>query len=134
MSYSGFCEVRRKYATLCRRIGLDGETVLGQGNEAFDLYTQTVTGQASGELGHTKNRWITGTAFWTFLSISQAILDIHPDYNGLRVVPCLPDELKEYTVRRRFQGTEYVIHVRTTDTPSITLDGHFVKGNVIPLI
>ena len=87
MSYSGFCEVRRKYATLCRRIGLDGETVLGQGNEAFDLYkricpawleeeseghetesyvyAQTVTGQASGELGHTKNRWITGTAFWT---------------------------------------------------------------------
>lgn len=76
-----------KYAALCRRIGLDGETVLGQGNEAFDLYkricpawleeeseghetesyvyAQTVTGQASGELGHTKNRWITGTAFWT---------------------------------------------------------------------
>lgn len=145
-----------KYAALCRRIGLDGETVLGQGNEAFDLYkricpawleeeseghetesyvyAQTVTGQASGELGHTKNRWITRTAFWTFLSISQAILDIHPDYNRLRVVPCLPDELKEYTVRRRFRGTEYVIHVRKTDTPSITLDGHFVKGNVIPLI
>lgn len=110
-----------------------GEESEGHETEPY-VYAQTVTGQASGELGHTKNRWITGTAFWTFLSISQAILDIHPDYNGLRVVPCLPDELKEYTVRRRFQGTEYVIHVRTTDTPSITLDGHFVKGNVIPLI
>lgn len=27
-----------KYAALCRRIGLDSETVLGRGNEAFDLY------------------------------------------------------------------------------------------------
>ena len=65
------------------------------------VYAQTVTGRASGEPGHAKNSWLTGTASWTFVSISQAILGIQPDYDGLRIVPCLPDELKELTVRRQ---------------------------------
>ena len=75
-----------------------GEAVLGRGNEAFDIYkricpayleedsevhetepyvyAQTVTGRASGEPGHAKNSWLTGTASWTFVSISQAILGL----------------------------------------------------------
>lgn len=132
-----------------------GETVLGRGNEAFDIYrricpayleeqsdihetepycySQTVTGRASGHPGHAKNSWLTGTASWTFLSISQAILGIQPDYDGLRVAPCIPDELNEYTVRRRFRGTEYVIHVRQTGERSMTADGTALDGTLVPL-
>ncbi len=40
------------------------------------VYAQTVTGRASGEPGHAKNSWLTGTASWTFVSISQAILGL----------------------------------------------------------
>ena len=86
-----------------------------------------------GNPGHAKNSWLTGTASWTFLSISQAILGIYPDYDGLLVKPCIPDELTEYTVLRRFRGTEYTIHVKRTGESSMTVDGVKVSGNLIPL-
>ena len=92
-----------------------------------------VTGRASGNPGHAKNSWLTGTASWTFLSISQAILGVYPEYDGLRIAPCLPDELGEYTVLRRFRGTEYTIHVKRTGEASLTADGVPVTGNLIPL-
>ena len=132
-----------------------GEAVLGRGNEAFDVYrricpayledqseiretepyayAQTVTGRASGNPGHAKNSWLTGTASWTFLSISQAILGIQPDYNGLKVNPCIPDDWDGFTVLRRFRGTEYNIHVRRTGTRSLVADGRPIEGDTVPL-
>lgn len=132
-----------------------GEAVLGRGNEAFDVYrricpayledqseiretepyayAQTVTGRASGNPGHAKNSWLTGTASWTFLSISQAILGIQPDYNGLKVTPCIPDDWDGFTVLRRFRGTEYNIRVRRTGTRSLVADGRPIEGDTVPL-
>ena len=131
------------------------EAELGRGNEAFDIYrricpayleeksevhetepycySQMVTGRASGNPGHAKNSWLTGTASWTFLSISQAILGIYPEYDGLKVAPCIPDELNEYTVLRKFRGTQYQVHVQRTGTPSMTVDGKALEGNTVPL-
>ena len=132
-----------------------GEATLGRGDEAFDVYrricpayledesevhetepyvySQTVTGRASGEPGHAKNSWLTGTASWTFVSISQAILGIQPDYDGLRVQPCLPEFLTEYHVRRTFRAAQYDIHVRRTGKKTLTVNGEPVSGNQIPL-
>jgi cellobiose phosphorylase len=92
-----------------------------------------VTGRASGNPGHAKNSWLTGTASWTFLSISQAILGIYPEYDGLRISPCIPDDWKEFTVIRRFRGTEYTIHVRRTGEKRIMVDGVSVDSELIPL-
>ena len=97
------------------------------------VYSQTVTGRASGHPGHAKNSWLTGTASWTFLSISQYILGIQPDYDGLRIVPCLPDGLEEFTIRRSFRGTEYVIHARRTGIYSLSANGKALEGNLLPI-
>ena len=59
-----------------------------------------------------KTAGLTGTAAWTFYAISQGILGIRPDYDGLRVDPCLPAQLSEVTVTRRFRGSLYRIHIR----------------------
>ena len=131
------------------------ETAIGRGNEAFDIYkricpawleersdihqtepycySQTVTGRASGVPGHAKNSWLTGTASWAFVAVSQYILGIRPDYDGLIVDPCLPDELEEFTVTRRFRGSVYAIHVRKTGVYSMQVDGIPVEGRNIPL-
>ena len=92
--------------------------------------------KGSGTIVHyvsAENSWLTGTASWNFLSISQAILGIYPDYDGLRIAPCLPDELEEYTVLRRFRGSEYTIHVKRTGEKSLRVDGMPVSGNTVPL-
>ncbi len=131
------------------------EAVLGRGDEAFDIYrricpayledrseihetepycySQMVTGRASGNPGHAKNSWLTGTASWTFLSISQYILGIRPDYDGLIVEPCVPAQWKDFTIRRKFRGAMYVIHVRRTGEKSLCVHGRSLPGNLIPL-
>ena len=131
------------------------ESVLGRGDQAFDIYrricpayleekseihetepycySQMVTGRASGNPGHAKNSWLTGTASWTFLSISQYILGVMPDYDGLIVSPCVPENWDDFTVTRKFRGAEYVIHIRRTGEKTMTVNGTVVESNVIPL-
>ena len=137
-----------------------GMTVAGRGNEAWDHYTkilpsyveedrqtlhkvepyvncQMVAGKDAYKPGEGKNSWLTGTAAWMWLTVSQYILGIQPDYDGLAIRPCLPSTAKEYTVTRRFRDGEYVIMVKNPDgvetgIKSITVDGNAICGNVIP--
>ena len=130
------------------------ETVLGRGENAFDIYkrtcpayqeessdirraepycyAQTVAARASYEEGAARNSWLTGTAAWSFVNISQYILGIRPTLRGLMIDPCLPESLGEYTVERRYQDAVYHIHVRQTGTYSLTVDGEAVDGRTVP--
>lgn len=101
------------------------------------VYSQTIAGRSAVRYGEAKNSWLTGTAAWAFVNISQAILGIQPDYDGLRVAPCLPEELGEYDVSRLFRGARYHIHVRRAvdgEAPGLTVNGKRVDGNVVPLL
>jgi cellobiose phosphorylase len=133
-------------------------TTLGMGNEAFDIYrrtcpaclenishihrtepyvySQTIAGRSAKQYGAAKNSWLTGTAAWAFVAVSQGILGIIPEYDGLRVEPCLPDSLDGYTARRKFRGTIFEISVRrgTGDQArGMTVDGKKNDGLLIPL-
>ena len=134
------------------------ETELGHGGRAFDIYRRTcpayitdqklhhtepyvysqmVAGPYAPKFGQAKNSWLTGTAAWTFYAASQGILGVKPDYDGLKVDPCLPRELSELHITRKFRGSEYAIHVinKAGDekgTLTLTLDGKPLSGNVIP--
>lgn len=130
------------------------ETVVGRGDNAFDIYkrtapvyqeehsdvrrvepyvyAQTVAARASYEEGAARNSWLTGTASWTFVNISQYILGVKPTLEGLSIDPCLPADFGEYTITRRFRGAVYHIHVVQTGAYSLTVDGAPVSGKVIP--
>ncbi len=130
------------------------ETVLGRGNEAFDLYrricpayleeksdirksepyvyAQTVAGRSSFHEGEAKNSWLTGTAAWTFVNVSQHILGVRPTFEGLKVRPCLPDGFGAYEVVRRHRGAVYRIQVVQTGVYSLRVDGQTVEGDIIP--
>ena len=108
-------------------------TEAGRGNEAWDLYSkiapawiedqqlhrvepyvycQMVAGKEAARPGEGKNSWLTGTAAWNWLAITQHILGIRPTYDALLIDPCIPTDLKEYTVRRKWREAEYVITVK----------------------
>ncbi len=130
------------------------ETVLGRGDNAFDIYrrtcpvyqhehsdirkvepyvyAQTVAARASYDEGAARNSWLTGTAAWTFVNISQYILGIKPTPDGLSVDPCLPGFLTEYSVDRRYQGSVYHIHVKQTGSPSVSVDGAPIASKILP--
>ena len=136
------------------------ETVMGHGNRAFELYRKTcpaflediseihrtepyvycqmVAGKDAATFGEGKNSWLTGTAAWTFTVLTQGILGIQPDYDGLKIDPCIPEHVEEFNVSRRFRGTVYRITIKNPDhvekgVREITVDGAPVKGNIIPL-
>jgi len=133
---------------------LIAHALLGHGDEAFDLYTrtcpafleeesdvrraepyvyaQTVAGRSSFSEGEAKNSWLTGTAAWMFVFASQHLLGVAPDYDGLRVKPCLPAHIGEATVVRRFRGAEYEITIKRTGKYSLALDGVRLEGDMVP--
>lgn len=98
------------------------------------VYAQMIAGKDAARPGEAKNSWLTGTASWNFVAISQYLLGVRPDYNGLIVDPCIGAEVGEYTVRRRIRGADYIVRVAATGTPDYRLlvDGVEVEGNLVP--
>jgi cellobiose phosphorylase len=97
-----------------------------------------IAGRDAVNFGQAKNSWLTGTAAWNYVAISQAILGIQPDYDGLRIDPCIPPSWKEYTIEREFRGTVYRIRVTNPEGISkgavrILVDGKEIEGNRLPL-
>ena len=96
-----------------------------------------VAGKEAARPGAGKNRWLTGTAAWMWLTVSQYILGIKPDYDGLRIEPCVPSTATEYSVKRKFRDAEYRIRISNPQgvchgVASVEVDGNLIKGNTIP--
>ena len=102
------------------------------------VYSQMVAGIDAPSFGEAKNSWLTGTAAWTFLSISQSILGMQPTLSGLRIDPCVPADWKRFTLHRRYRGAEYTVHVENPKgvqkgVAAVTVDGKPITGNVLPI-
>jgi len=102
------------------------------------VYSQMIAGKDAATPGEAKNAWLTGTAAWMFVTVSQGFCGIQPDYHGLRLDPCIPKDWPEFSVTRKFRGVTYHIHVKNPDGVSrgiceLLVDGQKVEGNVVPL-
>lgn len=136
------------------------ETQIGRGARAFEVYRKTcpayieeisdihhtepyvysqmVAGADAVRHGEAKNSWLTGTAAWTFVNVSQYLLGIRPDYDGLRIDPCIPPSFESFSVHRSFRGAIYDIHVQNPNhvekgVLSMSVDGVPVDGSLIPI-
>ena len=131
------------------------ETVMGRGNRAFEVYkkitpsyiedisdihrtepyvySQMIAGKDAVHAGEAKNSWLTGTAAWNYYTVSQYILGIRPEFDGLRVEPCLSADIKECNITRKFRGTVYNIKVVNNNTGNmiVTADNGTVDGNIV---
>jgi cellobiose phosphorylase len=136
------------------------ETVVGNGDRAFDyylrinpsareeisdvhrcepyVYAQMIAGRDAPTHGEAKNSWLTGTAAWNLVAITQWILGIRPEHDGLRIDPCLPSDWEGFSAVRRFRGATYRIRVRKPagvgkgKTSSIKVEGRPIEGNLVP--
>lgn len=135
------------------------ETILGRGDYAWEyyrkicpsyteeiselhkvepyVYSQMIAGKDAFKPGEAKNSWLTGTAAWNYYAITQFILGIKPDYNGLEINPCIPSDWKGFEVTRKFRDATYLIDIRNTGVnrgvKSIIVNGKALSGNIIPL-
>ena len=136
------------------------ETVVGRGDRAFEIYKKTcpsyteefseihktepyiycqmVAGRDAKFHGQGKNSWLTGTAAWTFVNISQYILGVYPTHEGLSVDPCVPSDFGDFKITRKFREGTYNITVKQNGTQkgvkSMTVNGTAVEGHIIPYV
>lgn len=102
------------------------------------VYAQMIAGKDAKRHGEAKNSWLTGTAAWNFVAVSQWILGIVPDWNGLCVNPCIPASWDGFEATRIFRGATYNISVKNPEhvckgIKSVTVDGKAIDGNVLPV-
>jgi cellobiose phosphorylase len=101
------------------------------------VFAQMIAGPDAATPGEAKNSWLTGTAAWSYVALAEGILGIQPEYEGLRIDPCIPRDWAGYSVTRRFRGATYEIAVENPDgvcggVRSLRVDGREVEGNVVP--
>ena len=92
------------------------------------VYCQFTHGPTSPRFGQARNPWLTGTASWSYVGVTQYILGVRPELAGLRIDPCLPEGWGGFQVRRRFRGMDLTINVVNesgvaTGVSSVTIDG-----------
>jgi cellobiose phosphorylase len=102
------------------------------------VYAQMIAGKEAPSHGEAKNSWLTGTAAWNFVAITQWILGIRPELDGLRVDPVLPAAWPGFTATRRFRGATYEIIVRNPKhlrgrAARVLVDGRQIQGTLVPL-
>ncbi len=137
------------------------ETVIGRGDRAFEIYQKTcpayteeisevhrtepyvyaqmIAGRDAKFHGEAKNSWLTGTAAWTFVNISQYILGVYPTHTGLSINPCVPKGFGDFQITRKFREGTYNIKVLNPNNVEkgicqISVDGENIDGNVVPYI
>jgi len=99
------------------------------------VYAQMIAGPDAPTYGEAKNSWLTGTAAWNYVAITQWILGIRPTYTGLQVTPVIPRHWSGFKATRVFRGVIYRIHVKRAgegNAVSLTVDGQAIEGTVVP--
>lgn len=101
------------------------------------VYSQMIAGQEAPTHGEAKNSWLTGTAAWTFVNVSQHLLGIRPTHAGLSLKPCLPASFPHIQLVRRYRGAVYHIDICNTKSGGklrLQVEGADIKGNVVPMV
>jgi cellobiose phosphorylase len=97
------------------------------------VYAQMIAGKAARRHGEAKNSWLTGTAAWNFVALSQWICGVRPEYEGLRIEPRLPAHIKNAEITRKYRGVTYKIDI-TNNNPEgkvvLTSDSASVTGTL----
>lgn len=140
--------------------GVIAEAILGNGNRAYEylraylpaaynskaeireiepyVVSQSTHSKYSPKYGASRVPWLSGSATWTYYAISQYVLGIKPEYNGLRIDPCIPSDWDGFSVKRKFRNKIFTIQVDNKnhvekDVVQIKLNGEYIHGNLIPL-
>jgi cellobiose phosphorylase len=133
------------------------ETILGNGDGAYDyylrinpsvreelsevhrcepyVYAQMIAGRDAPTHGEAKNSWLTGTAAWNYVAITQWILGIRPELDGLRIAPVIPAGWSGFRAERLFRGVRYHIEVERRgpgNALALEVDGRLLSGALVP--
>ncbi len=83
--------------------------------------------------GYAPYAWITGTAGWMYRDITEYIVGVNAEFNGLRVTPCIPSHWDDIEVSRIYRGATYNIKIKRTGENKMLVDGKEISGDIAPV-
>jgi cellobiose phosphorylase len=101
------------------------------------VYVSNLFGPDSDKFGLANISWLTGTASWMYIAATQYILGIRPEWEGLRIDPCLPSDWEEVRIERNFRGCRVVININKEKgickgDINLTINGLNHDSNILP--
>ena len=78
-------------------------------------YCQFVVGRDHTAFGRARHPFMTGSGGWAYFSATRYMLGIRPDFDELKVDPCIPGEWEHFHVSREWRGVTYEIEVENPD-------------------
>ncbi len=144
----------------CNPWAMIAETAVGNGDRAFQYYTQinpvykndildeyecepyvypqNILGDEHPQFGLGRNSWLSGTSSWVYQAATKYILGIQAEYEGLSINPCIPSDWEGFTVKRNFRNAAYNIEVKKPKgickgVKEISVDGKKLQNCLIPI-
>jgi len=100
------------------------------------VYPEIISGPESPHYGEGMRGWLTGCVAWFFRVCTDYILGIIPEYDGLRIEPCIDSKWREFKVKRTFRGKELSITMKNPKkvhcgVAKVILNGKTVESNFL---
>ena len=76
------------------------------------VYVSNIFGPESDKFGLANVSWLTGTAAWMYVAVTQYMLGINARWDGLEINPCLSEQWKDVGITRKFRGCTYNISIK----------------------
>lgn len=95
-------------------------------------YCQFVSGRDHSRFGCAHHPFMTGTGGWAYFSATRYMLGMQPQFDHLRIDPCVPADWKGFQADRVWRGAKFHIQVENPDgvmkgVKELYLDGEKVE-------
>jgi N,N'-diacetylchitobiose phosphorylase len=140
--------------------GIMAEALTGNGDRAYDyckaslpaaynnraevrqmepyVQGQTTYSTFSPRAGNARTSWLSGAATWSYYSITQYMLGIRPQYEGMLIDPCINSEWDGFKVERRWRGRILTVEVKNPQHVNkgieyIVVNGERLDSALVPV-
>ena len=101
-------------------------------------YCQFISGVDHTKFGEAHHPFMTGSGGWSYVAATRYMLGITPDFDGLRLDPCIPKAWPGFKASRRFRGAAYHITVEnpagvSKGVQAVYLNGQLLPGDLVPV-
>lgn len=135
VAFKIYADLMRKNADLayesCKLILPINEKNKNNGMEPYAIGNMYFGPSCPSRSGYSPSCWITGTAGWIYRDITEMMMGIRPDYDGLIIDPCLPSNFDKVSIKRIYQGQLFDIEIVRNGHRKLVVDGFEVSGNKV---
>lgn len=121
----------KAYDTVCKVLYRNNPD---SGVEPYAITNMFIGPDSAYRVGDAPSAWTTGSAGWMYRVVTEFILGVRADFDGLTIKPNIPSGWKSFSVKREYRGARYFIEYVRTNKSAIFFNGNKIDGNRLPVL